>query len=156
MSGESSNMPPNHQAEESTDGSKGTPPQKPEAQTNLKTGQDTQQATDGRPGETTTAPPLRCALTGEEISADEAYWAPPLVTVGDLTRAVVTNIRSPGALGQILMGDVQDVPYSPGAREELARRRSMEQIKLLGVLLLILAVIAVLIFVLLGAGGPAA
>jgi hypothetical protein len=40
------------------------------------------------------------------------------------------------------------VPYAPAAREQLAARRSAEQIKLLGVLLLVVALIAVPILLL--------
>jgi hypothetical protein len=91
---------------------------------------------------------VRCALTGEVISADEAYWAPPLVTVQELIKAVSANIKSPGNLGNVLFGEQENVPYSPDAREELAARRTTEQLKLLGFLLLILVVIGGIIYLL--------
>ncbi len=85
---------------------------------------------------------LRCALTGKVISADEAYWAPPLITAGDLLRTLaVTAVRTPSNLGHILFDEQSNVPYSPDARQELGSRRSMEQLKLLFFLLLVAAVI---------------
>lgn len=88
--------------------------------------------------------PLHCALTGKPVSAEEAYWAPPLVTTGELLSMFVkTLFRAPGNLGAILLAEQTDVPYAPDAKVELARRRSMEQAKLLGVLLLVVALIFV-------------
>ncbi|HEU5013343.1 MAG TPA: hypothetical protein VFT66_12465 [Roseiflexaceae bacterium] len=86
--------------------------------------------------------PLHCALTGKPISADEAYWAPPLVTARELVTTVAkTAWRSPGLLGAVLMAEQPDVPYAQDARQQLASRRSAEQAKLLVLLLVVLAVI---------------
>lgn len=95
-------------------------------------------------GETTSATPLRCALTGEVISPEEAYWAPPLITFQQLISTVATTARrSPGDLTHVLFDEQPNVPYSPRAREELAAQRTTEQLKLLGLLLVIALVIAV-------------
>jgi hypothetical protein len=92
---------------------------------------------------------IRCAITGRSLRPDEAYWAPPLVTVRDLVTTVWKALTTaPGSLGQMLMGEQPNVPYAPEARQELARRRSVEQIKLLGLLLLIAAALIVPIMVL--------
>lgn len=86
---------------------------------------------------------LVCALTGRPISAEEAYWAPPLVTARDLVAAILGNlIRSPGNLGHVLLAEQPNVPYAPDARDQLAVRRSAEQLKLLVGLLLLIALIA--------------
>jgi hypothetical protein len=86
---------------------------------------------------------LFCALSGKPVSATEAYWAPPLVTVRELIDTVMrTGLRSPGTLGQILFAEQPNVPYAPEAREQLAARRSAEQLKLLVGLLVVIAVIA--------------
>ncbi len=86
--------------------------------------------------------PLHCALTGKPISADEAYWAPPLVTARELVTTVIrTALQSPGALGLVLMAEQPDVPYAQDVRQQLAARRSAEQAKLLVLLLVVLAVI---------------
>ena len=85
---------------------------------------------------------LHCALTGKPISADEAYWAPPLITARELVTTVVrTAFQSPGLLGAVLMAEQPDVPYAQDAREQLAARRSAEQVKLLLLLLVVLAVL---------------
>lgn len=87
---------------------------------------------------------LYCALTGQPISATDAYWAPPLVTARDLVGTVArVALSSPGALGHILFDEQPNVPYAPEAREQLAARRSAEQLKLLvGMLLAIALVVA--------------
>jgi hypothetical protein len=87
---------------------------------------------------------LYCALTGRPITAEEAYWAPPLVTVRELIATIVHGLtHSPGTLGAILFAEPSNVPYAPDAREQLAARRSAEQLKLLvGLLLLIADIVA--------------
>jgi hypothetical protein len=86
---------------------------------------------------------LYCALTGVPVRADEAYWAPPLVTFRELISAIAHGLtHSPGTLGTILFAEQPNVPYAPAAREQLAARRSAEQLKLLVGLLAVIAVIA--------------
>jgi hypothetical protein len=92
---------------------------------------------------------LYCALTGKPISAEEAYWAPPLVTFRELTSAIAHGLlHSPATLGTILFAEQPNVPYAPDAREQLASRRSAEQLKLLVALLLLIALIAAPILIL--------
>jgi hypothetical protein len=94
--------------------------------------------------------PLRCHLTGRPLSADEAYWAQPLITLQALLAAIWTTLRrEPGRLGQVLLAELPDVPYAPEAREQLARRRSAEQAKLLGLLLLLAVIIGGVVWALL-------
>ncbi|MEO7912772.1 MAG: hypothetical protein ABIV47_24240, partial [Roseiflexaceae bacterium] len=46
---------------------------------------------------------LYCALTGVPVSAEEAYWAPPLVTFRQLMATITHGLmHSPGTLGTIL------------------------------------------------------
>jgi hypothetical protein len=86
---------------------------------------------------------LVCALTGKPIRAEDAYWAPPLVTARELVATVLGNMfRSPGNLGYILFAEQPNVPYAEDAREQLAARRNAEQLKLLVGLLLLVALIA--------------
>jgi nitrous oxide reductase accessory protein NosL len=69
--------------------------------------------------------------------------APPLVTFRQLITAITQGLtHSPGTLGTILFAEQPNVPYAPAAREQLATRRSAEQIKLLVGLLLVVALIA--------------
>jgi hypothetical protein len=92
---------------------------------------------------------IRCALTGRSLRPDEAYWAPPLVTVRELVATVWrTMTTTPGNLSHVLMSEQPNVAYAPEARQELARRRSTEQIKLLGLLLLIAAALIIPIMLL--------
>ncbi len=102
-----------------------------------------------RNDETTTE--LRCSLTGRPLTPEEAYWAPPLITARDLVTVFFkTLVTNPAALRDILLSDLPDVPYAPEARPLLARRRSVEQAKLLGLLLIIAVVVVGLIFWLVG------
>lgn len=85
---------------------------------------------------------LHCALTGKPVRADEAYWAPPLITTGELIGTLVrTAIRTPSLLGHVLFDEQPNVPYAKEAREQLAARRSTEQLKLLLVVLTLVAVV---------------
>ncbi|WP_298407772.1 hypothetical protein [uncultured Chloroflexus sp.] len=94
-----------------------------------------------------TATELRCSLTGRPLTPEEAYWAPPLITARELvTTFVKTLFTNPMALGAILLSELPDVPYAPEARPLLARRRSVEQAKLLALLLVIAIVVIGLIF----------
>lgn len=87
---------------------------------------------------------LHCALTGRPVSAETAYWAPPLVTARELVAAIVgAAMRSPATLSHILFAEQPNVPYHPDVREQLAARRTSEQFKLLVGLLLAIALIVV-------------
>lgn len=92
---------------------------------------------------------LICSLTGRPINASEAYWAPPLITARQLVTTVFETLtRSPGMLGSVLMAEQPNVPYAQEARDELAKRRSAEQLKLLLGLLVLVAIIIVPILLL--------
>ncbi len=66
-----------------------------------------------------------------------------MITARQLVSTIYSTItRSPGNLGYILMAEQPNVPYSQDAREQLASRRSAEQLKLLLGLLLVVALIA--------------
>jgi hypothetical protein len=92
---------------------------------------------------------VKCALTGKVLKAEEAYWAPPLITAQELVQAVATTtLQAPGNLGQVLFGEQATVPYDPEMRDELAARRTTEQIKLLLVLVVFFGLLAGLIYLL--------
>lgn len=87
---------------------------------------------------------LHCALTGRLLKPEEAYWAPPLITTRELVTTLFrTLLTTPGDLGRILTSQQPNVAYAPEVRTELARRRSSEQMKLLGLLLLIAGLLIV-------------
>lgn len=100
----------------------------------------------GRPGEERQAvveEQLVCALTGQPVSHADAYWAPPLITARQLTSTVLSALfTAPSTLGPLLFDEQPNVPYAPAVREQLAARRSAEQVKLLVLLLLVLAAVA--------------
>lgn len=99
-----------------------------------------------------TAKTVRCALTGEEISEDEAYWAPPLVTLQDLLSTIGTTLKeNPGNITNVLFAPQPDVPYSPRARDQLASRRSAEQMKFIGLFAAIVVVVGGIIWLIAGA-----
>jgi hypothetical protein len=90
---------------------------------------------------------VTCALTGRTLRAEEAYWAPPLITARQLVTSLVSNVlRTPGNLGHVLFEEQPNVPYHPEARQLLASRRTAEQLKLLLILLAVAAVIVVPLF----------
>ena len=87
---------------------------------------------------------LYCALSGVPVKAETAYWAPPLVTARELVAAIVRGaMHSPGTLSHILFADQPNVPYDPAVREQLAARRSSEQLKLLVGLLAAIALVVI-------------
>ena len=92
---------------------------------------------------------LFCALTGKPVRSTEAYWAPPLITARELIATIARGaMTSPGTLGRILFDEQPNVPYAPEVREQLAARRSAEQLKLLVGLLFLVALIAAPIVIL--------
>lgn len=87
---------------------------------------------------------LHCALTGKPVRPEDAYWAPPLITTGDLLRTIFrTLFTAPGTLGQVLLNEQPNVPYAAEARQELAARRTTEQLKLIGLLIALAALLIV-------------
>lgn len=92
---------------------------------------------------------LRCALTGKPLRPHEVFWAPPLITAQQLLSSFIrTLFTAPGALGQLLLGELPNVPYDPAARTQLSARRTVEQLKILGLLLLLAALLLLPIFLL--------
>ncbi|MBC8075132.1 MAG: hypothetical protein H7Y32_03575 [Chloroflexales bacterium] len=99
------------------------------------------------PSPTVVSGEVTCALTGKPMQAEEAYWAPPLITARSLVSAVVKNaVRTPSNLGHVLFEEQPNVPYHPEARQLLASRRTAEQLKLLLILLAVAAVIVLPLF----------
>jgi hypothetical protein len=104
------------------------------------------------PGKATDTPSVvsgevTCALTGRTLRAEEAYWAPPVITARQLVTALVSNaVRTPSNLGHVLFEEQPNVPYHPEARQLLASRRTAEQLKLLLILLAVAAIIVVPLF----------
>lgn len=114
----------------------------PAPATNTTTDADTTEMTDMDEERPTTGT-VRCALTGKEIPAETAHWAPPLITVRELfSTSLETLFKTPSNIKHVLFVKQPDVPYDPDAKEQLASRRTAEQLKFLLLLLVILAIIA--------------
>src|SRR5207247_10956058 len=68
-------------------------------------------------------------LTGVPVSAEEAYWAPPLVTARELVTTIVSNLlRTPGNLGHALFAEQPNVPYAQEDRKSTRLNSSHEWI----------------------------
>ena len=86
---------------------------------------------------------VTCTSCGNTLAPDEVHMGQPLITAGELARIAV---KTPAMLaGPSLL----DVPYCATCRPIIARRRTMEQIKVLSFVLLVLILVAAGIFVLL-------
>jgi hypothetical protein len=86
---------------------------------------------------------LTCARCGKTIAPDEAHMGQPLITAGELARIA---IKSPAALAGPTL---PDVPYCADCRPLVAQQRTMEQLKVLGFILVLLILVAAGIFILL-------
>ena len=86
---------------------------------------------------------LQCARCGKTLTPDDAQMGQPLITAGELLRTV---IKTPG----ILTGPpLAEVAYCAECRPIIAQKRVNEQLKVLGLMLLGLSLIAFVIIVLL-------
>jgi uncharacterized protein (DUF983 family) len=67
----------------------------------------------------------------------------PFITAGQLVATTATTaFRTPAMLGDLLFKELALVPYCESCREELASKRTTEQLKfLLGILLVIALVV---------------
>jgi len=86
---------------------------------------------------------LTCARCGNSIAPDAVHMGQPLITAGELARIAM---KSPAALAGPTL---PDVPYCATCRPIVAQQRTMEQLKVLGFILVLLILVAVGIFVLL-------
>ena len=90
-----------------------------------------------------TEQPVQCARCGKPLAPDEAQLGQPLITAGELLRTI---IKTPG----ILTGPpLAEVAYCAECRPIIAQKRVSEQLKVLGLMLLLLSVVAVVIIVVL-------
>lgn len=86
---------------------------------------------------------LTCARCGKALGPGEANMGPPLITAAELARMAV---KTPALLAG---PPLPDVAYCADCRQIVAKQRTIEQVKVLGFLILLLALVALLIFVLL-------
>lgn len=90
---------------------------------------------------------LACALCHTPLCAEHAVMGQPFITARQLaTTTAVTALRAPALLGDLLFKELDKVPYCAACRAQLAARRTAEQLKFLGGVLLVLALLIGLIW----------
>jgi hypothetical protein len=86
---------------------------------------------------TTTCTKCKSALCAEHVQMGQ-----PFISARQLvTTTATTALRAPGVLSDLLFKELEQVPYCAECREELAARRTTEQLKFLIGMLLVLAVV---------------
>ncbi|HEX6290804.1 MAG TPA: hypothetical protein VFZ66_16590 [Herpetosiphonaceae bacterium] len=66
----------------------------------------------------------------------------PFITARQLVATTAsTAVRAPRLLGDILLKELDEVPYCVGCRQELAVKRQSEQMKFMLVVLLLMALV---------------
>ena len=99
----------------------------------------------------TAAVPTACTFCGKSLRDDEIRLGQPFITARQLmTTIVATLVRAPGLLSDLLFKELDQVPYCSECRDELAAKRTGEQLKfLLSVLLVMALVVGVPLFLML-------
>jgi len=88
-------------------------------------------------GATTTCMACRAALCSQHT-----HMGQPFITARQLVATTAsTAVRAPRLLGDILLKELDEVPYCGTCRQELAVKRQSEQLKFLLVVLLLMAVV---------------
>ena len=93
----------------------------------------------------------RCVQCQARLCAEHAVRGHPLITARHLVATTVsTAVRAPGLLGDLLFKEMEQVDYCAACRQEVARRRELEQLKFAGgLLLLVLLIVGLPVFLLL-------
>lgn len=101
------------------------------------------------PAATTSA--TTCTVCGTSLRDEDIRLGQPFITARQLVTTIVTTaLRAPGVLSDLLFKELDQVPYCAECRDELAAKRTGEQLKfLLSVLLVMALVIGVPIYLML-------
>jgi predicted nucleic acid-binding Zn ribbon protein len=94
---------------------------------------------------TTTTSATTCTVCGAALRDEDIRLGQPFITARQLVTTIMTTaVRAPGVLSDLLFKELDQVPYCAECRDELAAKRTGEQLKfLLGVLLIMALVIGV-------------
>ena len=86
-----------------------------------------------------------CTVCKSALCSAHVQQGQPFISARQLvTTTATTAFRAPGVLTDLLFKELDLVPYCVGCREELAAKRTSEQLKfLLGMLLILALVIGV-------------
>lgn len=92
-----------------------------------------------------------CTVCGTALRDDDIKLGQPFITARQLVTTIVTTaLRAPGVLSDLLFKELDQVPYCAECRDELAAKRTGEQLKfLVGVLLIMALVIGVPLYLML-------
>jgi hypothetical protein len=86
--------------------------------------------------------PTRCTMCSTELATDHVHMGQPFITAWQLVQTIVlTAVRTPNLLGDLLINELDQVPYCATCREELSVKRQSEQLKFAFGLLLIAALV---------------
>lgn len=93
-----------------------------------------------------------CTSCRKALREEDIRLGQPFITARQLVATTATTaIRAPGLLADLLFKELDQVPYCMECRDELAARRTGEQLKfLLGMLLMMALVIGVPLYMILG------
>lgn len=81
-----------------------------------------------------------CTFCRTLLEPEQVHLGPPFITARQLaTTTTTTIIRTPALLSDLLFKELDQVPYCSTCRDELAEKRTTEQLKFLVGSLLILA-----------------
>lgn len=92
-----------------------------------------------------------CTKCGTALCTLHVHQGQPFISARQLVATTAsTAVRTPALLGDILFKELDQVPYCAECREDLAARRTTEQLKfLLGMLLIVAVVVGVPMYLLL-------
>ncbi len=84
-----------------------------------------------------------CTVCNTALCSTHVHQGQPFISAGQLVATTATTaFRAPAMLGDLLFKEMELVPYCESCREELAGKRTGEQLKfLLGILLIMALVI---------------
>jgi hypothetical protein len=83
-----------------------------------------------------------CTMCRTPLCDEHQLLGHPLITARQLVATTAsTAVRAPGMLGDILFKELDQVPYCAECREQVAAKRTGEQLKFLLTLLLVLALV---------------
>jgi hypothetical protein len=87
----------------------------------------------------------QCSRCHTPLCATHVQLGQPFITARQLvTVTATTAVRAPGLLGDLLLKELDKVPYCVSCRDELAQKRTGEQLKFLLSLLLIVGLLFVI------------
>ncbi len=83
-----------------------------------------------------------CTICTSALCAAHIHMGQPFISARQLvTTTATTALRAPSVLSDLLFRELDTVPYCAGCREELAAKRTTEQLKFLLGILLVLALV---------------